>query len=29
MKVELNAVFDIHHDSNIDESLISSSHFVL
>lgn len=29
MKVELNAAFDIHHDSNINESLISGSHFVL
>ena len=29
MKVELNAAFDIHHDNNINESLISSSHFLL
>ena len=29
MKVELNAAYDIHHDNNINESLISSSHFVL
>lgn len=28
MKVELNPVFDIHHDSNIDESLISASHYL-